>query len=670
MAAGVLALTPRRCRRFGPGLAVGAMGASALLAILHFGRLLNAAGSGEPTRSVLNFTWFHLGAEPLRVGWVLDPLSGVMMLMVAVVSLLIFVYSLGYMAHDENLVRFFCFLSLFAAAMLGLVLANSLLLLFIAWELVGLASYLLIGFWFARPAAAAAAQKAFITTRLGDLGLFLGMIWWSSASGTLLFYDQGQGCLESASLTNLSAQMVFGGLGVSTGIGLVIFTGAMGKSGQVPLHVWLPDAMEGPTPVSALIHAATMVAAGVFLMARVYPLLAFPAGGGGGTSAVLSAMVWVGATTALFAALIAMAQSDLKRILAYSTVSQLGYMMLGLGVGGVAVGMFHLITHAVFKALLFLGAGSAIHGCHGEQDIRRLGGLGQAMPITFATYAIGMIALSGVPLVGSGFWSKDAILHAAHGWPTSPIPFYVGLLGAWVTAFYMSRQVCLTFLGPRRASGAQAGAGGVHESPRVMTVPLLVLAVGAVGIGFWGTPVWPWFQSFLGDRAPELDWSVLMRREFLGLATLSTLLVALGLGLGWLLYGRLGPRPAAEPDVLARLFPRGFAVLEQKFMVDELYERTAVRWPDALGRTCDWMERWMWEGMAGAVALVTTGCAWLSRLLDERVVNEGFDRGCRGMRRGGAGLAFLQSGKIQQYLILMCVGLVGLVLWWTWGGSR
>ncbi len=277
------------------------------------------------------------------------------------------------MADDKNFTRFFAYLSFFSAAMLGVVIANSLLLLFVCWELVGLASYLLIGFWIHKPSAAAAAKKAFITTRIGDLGLFLGMLWLYGSSGTLLFYDGGNGCLEKAGLLALGASATF--------VALLIFSGAVGKSGQFPLHVWLPDAMEGPTPVSALIHAATMVAAGVFLVARVYPL--FSLGGIDGVTPSLTVVVWIGVITALMASLIALAQSDIKRILAYSTVSQLGLMMVSLGVGGVAAGIMHLLAHGFFKALLFLGSGSVIHGCHHEQDIRKMGGLRRLMPVTF-----------------------------------------------------------------------------------------------------------------------------------------------------------------------------------------------------------------------------------------------------------------------------------------------
>jgi NADH-quinone oxidoreductase subunit L len=444
VAAAMAAFLRRDQGRLAAGLAVGSMG---LALVLSLGALVVTLGV-DGVREVRRVPWVSLGEARLELGWVLDPLGAGMLGMVSLVGLLIFIYSVGYMARDGNFVRFFCFMSLFAAAMLGLVISNHLLLLFMCWEVVGLASYLLIGFWHHKPEAAAAARKAFLTTRVGDLGFFLGVLWLYAEAGTLLLYDGGNGCLEGAALTALVTKTVLGGMAVSTAISLLIFCGAIGKSGQVPLHVWLPDAMEGPTPVSALIHAATMVAAGVFLVARVYPLMSVTATGAG-VSGALMVVTWVGAITALFAALIAVAQTDIKRILAYSTVSQLGFMMVGLGTGGVAVGMFHLITHAFFKALLFLGAGSVIHGCHEEQDIRRMGGLGRLMPVTFLTYAAGMLALAGVPFF-AGFWSKDEILHAAIGWPVTRLPFYLGLAGALLTAFYMTRQVCYVFLGEYR----------------------------------------------------------------------------------------------------------------------------------------------------------------------------------------------------------------------------
>src|SRR5213594_2277069 len=352
-------------------------------------------------RAIQNFTWFTFGEQTLRIGFVLDPLAAAMLIMIALVGLCIFVFSIGYMAEDKNFSRFFAYLSFFSGAMLGVVTANSLLLLFVFWELVGLASYLLIGFWIERPSAAAAAKKAFITTRIGDMGFFLGILWLYHRSGTLLFYDGGRGCLENVGLLTLGASATF--------IALLIFCGAAGKSGQFPLHVWLPDAMEGPTPVSALIHAATMVAAGVFLVARVYPI--FLVGAINGVTPSLTVVVWIGVVTGLISSLIALGQFDIKRILAYSTVSQLGLMMVSLGMGGVAAGMMHLIAHGFFKALLFLGSGSVIHGCHHEQDIRKMGGLRSLMPISFLTYAIGMMNLSGVPFFFAGGWSKEEILH-------------------------------------------------------------------------------------------------------------------------------------------------------------------------------------------------------------------------------------------------------------------
>src|SRR5689334_4136482 len=413
----------------------------------------------HPFHAVRNFTWFTFGEQSLRIGFILDPLAAAMMLMITLVGLCIFVFSIGYMAGDKNFSRFFAYLSFFSGAMLGVVVANSLLLLFVFWELVGLASYLLIGFWIERPSAAAAAKKAFITTRIGDMGFFLGILWLYHQSGTLLFYDSGRGCLETAALGTSA-----------TFIALLIFCGAVGKSGQFPLHVWLPDAMEGPTPVSALIHAATMVAAGVFLVARVYPL--FAAGAINGVTSSLTVVVWIGVVTGLMAALIAIAQSDIKRILAYSTVSQLGLMMVSLGVGGVAAGIMHLLAHGFFKALLFLGAGSVIHGLHHEQDIRRMGGLRRLMPVTFATYAVGMMALSGVPLFFTGGWTKEEVLHATAGWPSSRVPYYLLLVGVILTALYMTRQVMYVFFGNARGHDRHT-----RESSRVMTIPLIVLAI-------------------------------------------------------------------------------------------------------------------------------------------------------------------------------------------------
>ncbi len=577
LAAGIIALAKQNQRRLASSLAVGSMLLSLVLSLCAFTHTLHLVGTVEGARQFFNVGWLQFGNEWLKIGWMLDPLTAVMLVMVTFVGLLIFIYSVGYMEHDENFTRFFCFLALFAGAMLGVVIANSLLLLFMCWEIVGLTSYLLIGFWYSKPSAAAAAKKAFIVTRIGDMGLFLGMLMLYGQSSTLLFYDGGAGALEPNSLSLLSAHTAFFGLAASTAISLLIFCGAAGKSGQVPLHVWLPDAMEGPTPVSALIHAATMVAAGVFLMARIYPLLSMNIGTT--PNVALQVMTWVGAITAIYAASIAVAQYDIKRILAYSTVSQLGYMMMGIGVGGVAVGMFHLITHAFFKALLFMGAGSVIHGCEGEQDICQMGGLRRFMPITFATYAIGMLALCGFPIFFSGFWSKDAILHSASLWSISRVPFYLGSLGALLTAFYMTRQIYYVFTGelrlrapekeahPEQDTHAHAG-GHAHESPAAMTMPLVILAACTLLLGYLGTPAWPWFQSFIAGENAHFEPAGFHDPGLLSVMLVSSLIVFLGLGVGWWLYGR---RPLTGSDPLLRMAPGPFEFLHNAFHIDALY---------------------------------------------------------------------------------------------------
>ncbi len=678
LAAGLSALAKRHQRRFSASLAIGAMGLSFLLSLCAFSQVMLAIAHGQASRQVVNFPWFQFGDQWLKLGWMLDPLTAIMLVMVTFVGLLIFIYSTGYMAHDDNFTRFFCFLSLFAAAMLGVVIANSLLLLFMCWELVGLTSYLLIGFWYHKPSAAAAAKKAFITTRIGDLAFLVGMLWLFSQAGTLLFYDQGAGCLEHSALTAMVAHLTSIGMAASTGIALLIFAGAVGKSGQVPLHVWLPDAMEGPTPVSALIHAATMVAAGVFLVARVYPLMAAHSD----TASVITAttalqvVTWIGAITAVFAALIAVAQNDIKRILAYSTVSQLGYMMMGLGVGGVAVGMFHLITHAFFKSLLFMGAGSVIHGCQEEQDIRRMGGLSKLMPITFATYAVGMLALCGFPLFFSGFWSKDAILHAAMGWSISRVPFYLGSLGALLTAFYMTRQVYYVFFGTSRLASHNEVAPATHaphstsatphESPSNMTVPLVLLATCAILLGAIGTPAWPWFDSFLSGESPVFAFAGFLEHGILPVMLTSTLIVFLGLALGWWFYGRKPILSADRPDALEQLHPGIFHVLQNKFYVDELYEHTVIRWNSALATFSDWLDRWVWNGVVMSVSNLVLGLSWLARSTDTYLVNTSFDEGCHTVTTSGKLLARLQSGRTQSYLRMVGIAFAALVLVLIW----
>jgi NADH-quinone oxidoreductase subunit L len=653
-AAGIGALLKQRQRRFAATIAIGAMGISLVLALAAFAHLLH-----KQQRLFFNFAWMQAGSDWVKLGWMLDPLAAVMLVMVTFVGLLIFIYSTAYMHHDENFTRFFCFLSLFAGAMLGLLIANSLLLLFMCWEVVGLTSYLLIGFWYERPAAAAAAKKAFITTRVGDLGLLLGMVWLYGQTGTLLFYDGGAGCMEQGPLSLLTAKTL-------TGIALLIFCGAVGKSGQLPLHVWLPDAMEGPTPVSALIHAATMVAAGVYLIARVYPLMSV-------SSNALEVVAWVGALTAIFAALVAVAQDDIKRILAYSTVSQLGYMMLGIGVGGVSVGVFHLIAHAFFKALLFLGAGSVIHGLMGEQDIREMGGVRKWMPVTFATYAVGTLALCGFPLFFSGFWSKDAILHAAYGWNISRVPFYLGAIGALLTAFYMTRQVCYVFFSRKRKDPApdpippsETAASdpheAAHESPAAMKVPLVILAGFAVLLGFIGTPAWPWLQAFLDMRHSGVDFGQMAENGLLPLMLGSSLLVFAGLGLGWWIYGRRPIKHAADADALEKLQPAIFHALRQGLYIDQLYAQTILRLVWWIAILANWLERWVWSGIPLMISALTKGLGWIDFSLDRWVVNKGFDEGCDGVADGGRLLARLQDGRVQNYLRYLGAAVAALAL--------
>ena len=658
LASGVIALLKQPKRKTASTLAIGSLAFSLLLALIAFAHVLSGWASGKAVRETANFTWIQVGSSHVDLGWVLDPLSAIMLVMVTFVGLLIFIYSTGYMAHDENYTRFFCFLSLFAGAMLGVVIANSILLLFMCWELVGLTSYLLIGFWYFKPSAAAAAKKAFLTTRIGDVFFLLGIVWLFGQTGTLLFYNGGSGSMELSALTGLLQQHAAFGLTAATAIGLLIFAGAAGKSGQFPLHVWLPDAMEGPTPVSALIHAATMVAAGVYLIARVYPLM--QAGAlAGGTTTSLTVVTWVGAFTAVFAALIAVAQNDIKRILAYSTVSQLGYMMAGLGMGGVAVGMFHLITHAFFKALLFMGAGSVIHGCHEEQDIRHMGGLKKYMPLTFATYGIGMLALCGVPIFFSGFWSKDGILEAGKHWSVSSAPYYMLVFGAVLTAFYMTRQVSYVFF------GAYRGHAHPHESPKSMTTPLAILAFFAIALGAIGTPAWPWFSAFLGNRASALDLHAFAEPAWLMLLLTSCAIVAVGIGISWWLYGSKSPA-ATEPDVLERAVPPIWAALRDRLYMDELYGVTVIAFYSWWARVADWLDRRVFGGIVSLVAWLFALWAKLNRFLDTNVVDGTFDKSCEEISTGGGLLSSLQSGRAQTYLRILALAVVALAAILIW----
>ena len=637
---------PNARHRSAAGLAVAGQVATLALSVLAFLPTLQTNGF----RTVQNFTWFTFGDIALRLGFVLDPLAAAMLLMISLVGLCIFVFSVGYMAEDKNFVRFFAYLSFFSGAMLGVVVANSLLLLFISWELVGLASYLLIGFWIERPSAAAAAKKAFITTRIGDMGFFLGMLWLYNRSGTLLFYDGHKGCLESAGLAILGGSATF--------IALLIFFGAVGKSGQFPLHVWLPDAMEGPTPVSALIHAATMVAAGVFLVARVYPL--FSLGAINGVTPSLTVVVWIGVTTALMAALIAIAQADIKRVLAYSTVSQLGLMMVSLGVGGVAAGIMHLLAHGFFKALLFLGSGSVIHGCQGEQDIRQMGGLRRFMPVTFVTYAIGMMALSGVPFLFSGGWTKEEILHAVGHWPPSHAPYYLMFAGVVLTAFYMTRQIIYVFFGNPRAAAKHA-----HESPRVMTMPLIVLALGAVLLSVVLTPAWPWLHEYLTGEPVHFE----IGRLIQPMLFVSLVLVSAGVGVGFWMYRKAGKQDGdrpAEIDPLEYAQPALFRFLLNKMWIDELYALTVIAFGWMAARLSDWLDRYFWDGLVRGFGAIGQVFAMFTSGVDERGINAGVDETTVGARGLGRLMSAAHSGQIQIYLGMVAIGMLALLLLYAW----
>ena len=409
--------------------------------------------------------------------------------------------------------------------------------------------------------------------------------------------------------------------------------------------------MEGPTPVSALIHAATMVAAGVFLVARVYPI--FSLGAVDGVTASLTVVVWVGVITALMASLIAIAQTDIKRILAYSTVSQLGLMMVSLGVGGVAAGIIHLLAHGFFKALLFLGSGSVIHGCHHEQDIRTMGGLRKVMPVTFATYAIGMLALSGVPLFFSGAWTKEEILHATAHWPKSQVPHYLMLAGVVLTALYMTRQMIYVFYGNRRAASEHA-----HESPSVMTLPLIVLAICAIGLSAVLTPAWPWLHDYLSGESPHFD----LGRLIQPMLFISLALVAAGLGLGILIYRRAG-----ETDPLQEGQPMLFRFLENKMWLDEFYRHTVVALSKTAAVLSDWMDRYIWDGIVRGVGGIGQVFGIFTAGFDERGINAGVDEGVdRGAECRAGDVGRWHSGQIQTYLGVIAVGVLALLLFYAW----
>ena len=576
--AGVISLFTRRWKNISSAISVAAVLGSFVCSCAIFGKVDISAGE---------FTWIDIrGVFTVPLAFVLDDLSRLMLLVVSGVGALIHIYSLGYMRDDEGKSRYFAALSLFMFAMLGIVLANNFVMLFIFWELVGFTSYVLIGHWFERDSAAEAAKKAFLTTRVGDFGFMIGILMVWMATGSVVFDD------IVAHLSKVTSNP-----GYLTIAALLIFCGAVGKSAQFPLHVWLPDAMEGPTPVSALIHAATMVAAGVYLLVRVAFLIQ-------ASQTALLVIAWTGTITALLGALMATQQSDIKRILAYSTISQLGYMVMAVGLISNEAAMFHLFTHAFFKALLFLAAGSILISLHHEQDIWKMGGLAPNLKITFATFTAGALALVGCP-PSSGFFSKDAILALAYQRNT-PI-FVIGLTTAFLTAFYVSRAVVVVFLGKPRSEAARAG----KESPLVMTIPLLILALFALIAGF-GTVA----KNFLVvPHEKETVFTV---------PALALTALILGVGIGVLLY-RSRERDPLHVDLIRR-----------RFYFDEFYEWLINRTQELLAHIAAFTDRWIID--AGAV------------------------RGASGGTFGiGALLRLFQVGNLQAYAFLFGLGIVALI---------
>jgi NADH-quinone oxidoreductase subunit L len=591
------------------------IGLSFLTSLLIFLDLLRFP-PGERVFEQILFTWISSGAFQAEVGLLLDPLSTVMILVVSGVGFLIHVYSVGYMAEDRDFSRYFAYLNLCAASMLILVLANSALLFFLGWEAVGLCSYLLIGFWFERKAAASAATKAFIVNRVGDFGFAIGIL--------LLFATFGT--LDLLAIFKMAPEQLERGGVLASAITLLLFMGATGKSAQIPLYVWLPDAMEGPTPVSALIHAATMVTAGVYMVARfhvLYEMAPFS----------MAVVAVVGALTALFAASIALVQNDIKRVMAYSTISQLGYMFLGAGIGAFAASIFHLMTHAFFKALLFLGAGSLMHALDGETDIRKMGGLKAKMPITCWTFLIGAAALAGFPGL-SGFFSKDEILFETFS-KGHRILWLLGLTAVLLTAFYSFRVFFLAFFSISRVEPAKAPH--IHESPPVMAIPLILLACLSVVGGYVGLPPWSVFTPFLepvfgkahGPEAPASQ---------LTLMALATLAAFAGIGIAYLFYLF---RPEL-PRRLSERFQGAYTVLLNKYYVDELYEAFVVK-PLVSGSLLLWktFDVKVVDGLVNGVALFAG--------------------------RGSAVLRRLQTGYVPNYVLLILVGVVAIVGYLTFG---
>jgi NADH-quinone oxidoreductase subunit L len=665
---GAISLGAWRRRRLTTWINWAAIGAAWLLGwaifIVTWGQ---PALADTPWREVL--LRIPTGRAVLDLGFMVDPLTGIMLFMVPFLCLLISIYSRGYMHGDKRYSRYFAYVSLFATGMLGLVVSDNLLFLYIFWEIMGLCSYLLISFWFERPAAYRAGLKAFLTTRVGDTMLFIGLLLLYARTGTLRFSE----IFTRSSLEGLATATAWlplaGNVPLASVIAMLIFGGAVGKSAQFPLHVWLPDAMEGPTPVSALIHAATMVSAGVYLVARTFPLFAVV---GDGHNGAMSTVAFIGAFTALFAATIAVAQNDIKRVLAFSTISQLGYMMAALGVGAYLAAVFHLIAHAFFKALLFLGSGAVITGAHHEQDMMKMGGLRQRMPVVFWTFLAGTLALAGI-FPWAGFWSKDDIL--AEAFNTGHLAVYFTLTAAaFLTAFYMSRQVCLVFLGKPRSHSA-AHASGVS---RLMSGPLVVLSIFATLFGFVGVPRDFWILGPLLGNQPFhrylANMCAVVRHEALPQAPLNwavmgvSLFLALsGMYLGYLLYARR-PLAEGEADPLRWLLGPVYPVLEHRYYIDEFYQATFIRftlWLSGFFASID--ARWVIDPFVNLVGRAGVALSRLADAFDAKVVDGAVAGIGRSVRAGGRVLRQVQTGLVQDYLLVVVVTvalLLGIFLYW------
>ena len=636
---------------------------------------------GHPDSLNVSASWLVIGSQVVNFGVHIDSLTVVMFTMVTIVASCIFIYSIGYMHGDPRFPRFFTYMCLFAFSMLGLVLSDSLIGLFVFWELVGLCSYFLIGFWFEKTSASNAAMKAFIVNRVGDFLFLIGIATMLSMTGSVT--------LEG--VFNQVRQGAFAGHGaLLTFAGICLFFGAIGKSAQFPLHVWLPDAMEGPTPVSALIHAATMVAAGVYLVGRIFPIL---------TPGALLFVAYIGGITLIGSALIAIVMTDIKRVLAYSTISQLGYMILALGVGGWVAGLFHLITHACFKALLFLGSGSVIHGCHGEQDIRKMGQLHAKMPYTSLTFLVGTLAIAGVPLL-SGFYSKDAILASALGFAWGHrahwVLFALPTAAAAITAFYMLRLYLLTFRTTARDAHIHEHA---HESPKVMWVPLAVLAVLSICIGWLGKmperhSLGEGEYKYEGGRGlvgliaeAQPTWAVSWRMQEAGHASshesvakesahaehgfhtaatiIATAAMLLGVILAWLTYVKGLISPARAAQVLAPVHK----LLLNKFYFDELYRATFVAGVLQLAAFGKWFDRVIVDGLADGSARWVAKTAFFSGLiLDNRGVDGLVNGVAQAALVGGNIVRRGQTGRVRNYLLgLTTAGAVAVVVFiWIW----